>query len=389
LKTVNLQGNVVFVSTYPPRECGIATFTQDILQALLDNKQVSCAGVVAIRQEEQNYDENVVDSISQWDRESYLEAALKINAMGVDAVILEHEYGIFGGNSGDYVLDFLDYLQVPAITTFHTILQNPTAMQKHVLSTIGKLSKAVVTMSVNTIPILTNVYGIPVQKLSVIPHGVPVIKTEDRKSLKKKHGLLGKKVVSTFGLLSSGKGIEYGIHAMSDVVSEFPDAVYLVLGATHPVVKQQTKESYRESLMALSKELGIEKNIIFVNKYFSKEEIVEYLQMSDVYLTPYLGKEQSCSGTLAYAVGYGKAMVSTPYLYAKEILADGRGILVDFKSPESIAKAVKRILKNPALQIDMESRALKYGKKMTWKNVAMCYSELIEKVSDVKVNVIG
>lgn len=384
----NLLGNVVFVSTYPPRECGIATFTQDLQRAMMEYHQVSSASIVAIDQGENDYDEEVIETITRNNRDSYVQCAQKLNAMDLDAVILEHEYGIFGGDCGEYIIDFLDHLQVPVISTFHTILTNPSYQQRMILQTIAQKSKAVVTMAVNTISILTGVYGVKSHKISVIPHGVPVLNTSDRKSLKKEYNLEGNKIVSTFGLLSPGKGIEVGIEAMAQVVKEVENAVYLVLGATHPGIKANVGESYRESLIQQAKSLGIEKNILFVNKYFSKLEIVKYLQMSDVYLTPYLGKEQACSGTLAYAVGYGKAMVSTPYLYAKEILADGRGVLVDFDSPESTAKALKRILKNPALQIDMETRALKFGKKMTWKNVAISCRDLVEKVSDVRVNVI-
>jgi polysaccharide biosynthesis protein PslF len=386
VKTSNFSGNVIFVSTYPPRECGIATFTQDLLNALIQNRQVNSAEVIAIDNGDNAYDEFVIEKISQHDKQSYIEVACKVNQMDVDAVIIEHEFGIFGGVEGEYILDFMNNLDIPVITTFHTILSAPSEQQKRVMKSIAQLSRGVVTMAVNTISILTNVYDIPSKKISVIPHGVPVIKTKDKNTLKKAHGLSGKKVISTFGLLSEGKGIEYGIKAMVQVVKQNPSAVYLVLGATHPCVKAQSGENYRESLMKLAKDLGIEKNIIFVNKYFSKKEIVEYLQMSDIYQTPYLGKEQSCSGTLAYAVGYGKAMVSSPYLYAKEILSEGRGILVDFKSPESIAKGINRILKNPALQVDMETRALKYGSKMTWKNVAISFADCIDKVSRVKVN---
>ncbi len=388
MKTKNLLGNVVFVSTYPPRECGIATFTQDVLRAMVDNEQVSNAGVVAIDNEGLEYDEDVWIRISQHDKESYVEAARELNAMDIDAIVIEHEFGIFGGESGSFILDFIDNLDIPVITTFHTILSTPSIEQRRVLKSIAKKSKEVVTMAVNTISVLSSVYGIPSQKVNVIPHGVPVIDTQDRTTLKEKHGLEGKKVISTFGLLSPGKGIEYGIKAMAKTAQEFENAVYLVLGATHPGIKEKSGEEYRKKLMQLAKDLGIEDKIIFVNQYFSKTQIVEYLQMSDIYLTPYLGKEQACSGTLAYAVGYGKAMVSTPYLYAKEILADGRGILVDFKSPDSIAKALKRILKNPALQVDMETRAIKYGRKMTWKNVSVLCSELLEEVAGVKVNVI-
>jgi polysaccharide biosynthesis protein PslF len=386
MKTANFSGNVIFVSTYPPRECGIATFTQDLLNALIQNRQVNSAEVIAIDDGNNFYDEFVIDTISQHDKQSYIDVALKVNQMDVDAVIIEHEFGIFGGEEGAFILDFMDHLDIPVITTFHTILSNPSNQQKRVLKSIAQKSKGVVTMAMNTISILTNVYDIPSPKISVIPHGVPIINTSGRDTLKKTHNLEGKKVISTFGLLSEGKGVEYGIKAMEHVVKDNPNAMYLVLGATHPCIKAQSGESYRESLMKISKNLGIEKNIVFVNKYFSKKEIIEYLQISDIYLTPYLGKEQACSGTLAYAVGYGKAMVSTPYLYAKEILAEGRGILVDFKSPESISKAINRILKNPALQMDMETRALKFGSKMTWKNVAISFSDCIEKVSNVKVN---
>lgn len=290
--------------------------------------------------------------------------------------MIEHEYGIFGGEAGEYILDFVNNLQVPFITTLHTVLPNPSAKQKEILKQLGEKSVRIVTMAKNTKPVLQRVYDMDPSKIEVIHHGVPHRALESRDKLKEKHGFSGKSVVSTFGLLSPGKGLEYGIEAVAEVAKDHKEIVYLILGQTHPCVKKESGEAYREKLVKMVGELGIGEHVRFINKYLSKDEIIHYLQLSDIYMTPYLGKDQAVSGTLAYAVGYGRVIVSTPYSYAREMLADGRGLLAEFNDSGSLAGHIRYILENPEVKKEMEKRTLSVGRTMMWENVAKHYTKL-------------
>lgn len=383
----NRNRNIAFLSTYPPRECGLATFTQDLVRELDKVELLNRPMVIAVdnTDHQYKYGNRVLMKLSQHDRDSYRKTAEAINDSDIELLVIEHEYGIFGGKAGEYILDLVDRLQIPIITTLHTVLPKPLKKQREVLTLLGQKSAKVVTMAKNTKPILEKVYRIDPSKIEVIHHGVPYRLLESRDKIKAKHGLSNRNVISTFGLLSPGKGLEYGIEAIADVVKDHKDVVYLILGQTHPCVKKESGEAYREKLMRMVDRLGIADHVRFVNKYLSKDEIINYLQLSDIYMTPYLGKNQAVSGTLAYAVGYGRVIISTPYSYAQEMLSEGRGLLAKFRNSSSLAKLIRYILKNPEAKKEMERRTLSLGRTMVWSNIANQYTKLfIETLEQIK-----
>lgn len=375
-----MKKNVVFLSTYPPRACGIATFTSDLVKNLKNKFSSNSYKIAAVNNENYKYAKEVAFILNQFDRKSYIHLANILNNSDTNLVVLEHEYGIYGGDCGEYILDFVNNLEIPFITTFHTILSTPSDKQKYILKTLGNKSQKVITMGKNSIKILMNTYNIPENKIILIPHGVPDIAVRDRSYLKEKLGYKNKSIVSTFGLLSPGKGIEYAIEAISKVVKKHPEILYLVLGQTHPCIKKEQGETYRNKLKDLVFKLNIEHNVEFVNKYLTKKEIVQYLTLSDIYITPYLGKEQAVSGTLAYAAGYGRVIVSTPYRYAQEILSENRGILAKFEDANSLAEAINLLLDNPLKRKDMEKATLQLGIKMRWPSVAAQYENLFSSI---------
>jgi glycosyltransferase involved in cell wall biosynthesis len=370
--------NVAFLSTYPPKECGLATFTEDLVKAI-DKISLIQAIVIAVGDREKYVDSRVKYILSQHDRASYRQAALWANR-NLDLLVIEHEYGIFGGECGEYILDLAKELKIPFIVTTHTVLQEPFAKQRIVLRDLGRLSAKVVVMAESSIPILAEEYGIESRKITFIPHGVPTMDMESRENLKIKYGLQNKQIISSFGLISPAKGLEYGIEAVAKVVADYNDLIYLILGKTHPDVKASRGENYRHSLMNLAERLGVGNHVQFVDKYLTKEEVITYLHLSDMYLTPYLSKEQAVSGTMAYAMGCGRVIISTPYRYAQEMLASGHGMLADFKDSDSIASCIRIILDNPAGKEEMEMRTLAVGQTMTWTNVASSYAELCTRI---------
>jgi len=372
--------NVAFLSTYPSRECGIATFTQDLVRELDRSELLNKPRVIAVSDDNYDYSDRVIMELQQHDRESYIQTAHAINDSDIDLLVIEHEYGIFGGEAGEYILDLVDALHIPFVVTLHTVLHNPSDKQRQILKILGGKSAKVITMAKNTLPVLERVYGIDHSKIEVIHHGVPCMAVESREKLKKKHGLSNRSVISTFGLLSPGKGLEYGIEAIAEVAKEHKDVVYLILGQTHPCIVRKSGEAYRENLMEMVDKLGVKEHVWFINKYLSKEEIILYIQMSDIYMTPYIGRDQAVSGTLAYAVGYGKVIVSTPYSYAKEMLADGRGLLAEFNDSASLARQIKYVLNNPEVKKEMEKRTLSVGRSMMWDNIARHYSKLFTDI---------
>ena len=363
-----------FLSTYPPRECGIATFTQDLVQALKRSRRFKIE-VAAVSDRPYDYGEDVAFQLPQQDRESYEEAARRINRSGVQLLVVEHEYGIYGGECGEYLLELFSRIEKPVVSTFHTVLPEPDQKQKAILRTLCEKSAAVVTMASNSAAVLRGVYGADPDKIRVIPHGVPEFDLPPREQLKREAHLEGRTVVSTFGLISPGKGLEYGIEAIAEAARKHPDIFYLILGRTHPVVKREFGEAYRRSLEKLVADRGLQKNVGFVDQYLTKEELARYLKLSDIYMTPYLGRDQAVSGTLAYAVGYGRAVVSTPYLYAQEVLADGRGMLAEFRDAGSLAGCIGYLAEHPEEKARMEQKAARYGKAMTWPRVAEQYGE--------------
>lgn len=374
MNTEDQRIKVGFLSTYPPRECGIATFTQDLVKELKQQKQLK-AGILAVSDRKYNYGGDVIAELPQQSREKYTEAAEQINRSDIQVLAIEHEYGIYGGDCGEYLLDLLGRVEKPVVTTLHTVLPNPNEKQKNILRALGGKSRKIVTMASNSRAILHDIYGIPLEKVTVIPHGVPEFDLPSREVLKKESHLEGHTVVSTFGLISPGKGLEYGIEAIAETAKKHPDILYLVLGQTHPVIRRQFGEAYRESLEKLVDDLSLRRNVRFVDRYLSKEELVRYLKLSDVYMTPYLSKDQAVSGTLAYAVGYGRAIVSTPYLYAQEMLADGRGMLAKFRDAGSLSGCMNRIIEHPEQKKSMEQKTQQLGRGMTWKRVAEKYAE--------------
>ena len=295
---------------------------------------------------------------------------------------MEHEYGIYGGEWGSFLLDLVEGVKLPVVVTLHTTLSAPNQLQRDILQKICQKSEATVVMAQNTVPLLSDVYSVDREKIVVIHHGVPRMNLPSREELKREAGLEGRTVVSTFGLLSPGKGIEYGIRAIGQVAEKHRDILYLILGQTHPVIKRQYGEEYREQLEELVDELGLKNHVQFVNRYLSKADIMRYLKLSDIYLTPYLGKEQAVSGTLAYAVGCGRVIVSTPYAYAEEMLADGRGLLAEFKDSDSIAKQIQFLLDNPQERKKMEEKTQRLGEEMFWDSVAKRYAELFQSVKE-------
>lgn len=378
--------NVAFLSTYPSRECGLATFTQDLVRELDKVSLLNKPKVIAVSNNDYSYSDRVIMELWQHDRQSYIDTANAINNSNIELLVIEHEYGIFGGEAGEYLLDLVDNLQIPFVTTLHTVLPRPSEKQREILKLLGEKSAKIITMAKNTKPILEKVYDIDPSKIEVIHHGVPYRILESREKLKEKHGLSGRSVISTFGLLSPGKGLEYGIEAIAKVAKEHKDIVYLILGQTHPCVKKEYGEVYREKLMEMVDRLGIKEHVWFVDKYLSKDEIIHYLQLSDIYMTPYLGKDQAVSGTLAYAVGYGRVIVSTPYSYAKEMLSEGRGLLAEFNDAHSLARHIKYILKNPEAKKEMERRTLSVGRTMMWGSVANHYTKLfIDTLEEMKL----
>jgi len=377
----NTRINVAFLSTYPPRECGLATFTQDLINALDKLNVPIKTSVISVNNNIQySYDDKVVMQIEQNEEQDYSRAAEFINNSDVDILVLEHEYGIFGGEYGKYIIKLFDKIKKPVVSTLHTILPLPLKEQKEILQTIGQKSSKIVAMAGNTESLLENVYNIDKTKIEIIHHGVPAIKVKPREELKKEFGFEDKFVISTFGLISPGKGLEYGIKAVSKVVQKHKNVIYLILGQTHPCIIKEQGEEYRRKLENLVNELNINDNIKFVNKYLDKEEIITYLQMSDAYMTPYLGKDQAVSGTLAYAVGYGRVVVSTPYSYAKEMLSEGRGMLAEFNDENSLAECLNFIIENPEKRIEMEQKTKELGITMMWDNVASRYYELFKTI---------
>jgi glycosyltransferase involved in cell wall biosynthesis len=372
--------NVAFLGTSLPRECGLATFTQDLINELKQINGFHSPRVIAVdNNRTYAYGKQVMMHFDQKNRPEYMRAALELNRSDVDLLIVQHEFGIYGGESGEYVLDLVERLQIPFIVIFHTVLSAPSPKQLMIVKRLAELSFKAITMSQSTVPDLLNLYGVAADKVRVIHHGVPALVMESREELKKQYGCANRKIISTFGFLSPGKGIEYAIKAMSGVVAKHPDAIYMIWGKTHPVVMQEAGEVYRQTLIDLVIKLKLENNVRFFNKLLTQEEIVQSLVLSDIYVTPYLGKDQAVSGTLAYGVGYGRVIVSTPYRYAKEMLADGRGLLADFRDAASLETCMLDILDHPARQKEMEQKTHLLGRTMMWNQIAKQYAVLIRE----------
>jgi len=364
-----------FLGNYLPRKCGIATFTSDLLAAVaVQRPQNECfAAAVNDIEDGYSYPDVVRCQIDEQDLGSYRLAADFLNSSNVDVVSVQHEFGIFGGPAGSYLLALLRELTAPVVTTLHTVLLQPNTDQHRVMQKLIAYSARLVVMTERGSTILQDVYQVPPSKIDLIPHGIPNVPFVAPDLYKGQFGVAGRKVLLTFGLLSPNKGIEHVLHALSNVVAEFSNVVYIVLGATHPHELRTHGETYRESLEAIARGHKIEKNVIFVNRFVELKELTEYLGAADLYITPYLDEAQITSGTLAYAFGAGKAVISTPYWHAAELLKDQRGILVPFADPTAIAHEVSGLLRDEPRREAIRDRAYKLGRAMIWSNTAELY----------------
>jgi glycosyltransferase involved in cell wall biosynthesis len=371
---------IAFIGNSPPRQCGIATFTAHLQQAVANARPNVETCIVAMNDHGQSYayPPDVFIQVNDQNVQDYVRAARILNAGDYDAVCLQHEFGIFGGDAGAHVLELLVRLTMPVITTFHTVLEKPTAAQRKVMERIIALSASVVVMAQKGRELLTEVYRAPPEKISVIAHGIPDFDFVEPDAAKLKTGLDGKSVILTFGLLCPNKGIEVMIDAMPGVLKRKPDAVYVVLGATHPNLVREQGESYRESLIAEATRLGVADNVIFLNRFVDEPTLLDYIAACDAYVTPYLNESQMTSGTLAYSFGLGKAVVSTPYWHAHELLAGGLGILVPFGSSEAIEIAVGDVLSDDAKRLALRQRAYAESRSMVWPQVAAQYLTVFE-----------
>ncbi|NIA07656.1 MAG: glycosyltransferase [Actinobacteria bacterium] len=377
---VNPKSSVCFISSFLPQQCGIANFTNDLINAIRAKVDYFSPFVVAVRAAESaKYGEPVKFDIRRDIEDDYRSAADYINFSPARVVSLQHEYGIFGGDQGDYLLLLLRRLRLPVVTTLHTVLDTPSDTQRKVLSEIADISYRVVVMSRQGISMLTDVYSVPQEKIVLLPHGIPDLPQVNPDNYKHKFGLGGRKIILTFGLISRNKGIEVMIKALPDIVSEDPSVLYAVVGVTHPNVKLTDGEEYRLSLQRLVAELGLAEHVMFYNHFVKVPELYQWLCAADFYVTPYLYAQQLTSGTLAFALGSGKAIISTPYWYAEELLADGRGRLVPFGDSQAVAENILELLRDPREYQVMRKRAYAFGRKMTWPRVGARYWKLFNE----------
>jgi glycosyltransferase involved in cell wall biosynthesis len=366
---------VAIVGNHLPRQCGIATFTNDLCDAIAVQCGTAGLSVVAVNDRQSSYDypERVRFEIAEGDISSYRATAKALNSGNVDLVCLQHEYGIFGGKSGSYVLQFLRGLTMPVVTTLHTVLREPDLEQRIVLREIAALSDRLIVMSAYSSRVLQDVFGVPAGKIDLIPHGIPDLPFVEPEVYKNSLSIAGKAVLLTFGLLSTNKGFENVIRALPRILSRHENVIYVIAGATHPHVKAREGDRYRYQLQALAKELGVESQVIFLNRFVSPQEMASLVGSADIYITPYRFEAQAVSGTLAYALGAGKAIISTPYWHAAELLDAGRGVLVPFESPAAIAATAIELLDNDSARQTMRMRAYIHGRQMVWSRVAQSY----------------
>jgi glycosyltransferase involved in cell wall biosynthesis len=368
---------ICFIGNYLPRQCGIATFTTDLCEAIAGQYGKTTCIALPVNDVETGYayPPRVRFELTEKDIDSYRRAADFLNINNVDVVCLQHEYGIFGGRAGSHILALLRELRMPIVTTLHTILRNPDPDQRRVLQEVAALSDRVVVMSHRGAEFLQDIYEVAPEKIDEIPHGIPDVPFVDPSFHKDLFGVEGKTVLLSFGLLSPNKGIENVIAALPAILAEHPDVVYMILGATHPHIIRNEGETYRLSLQWLAQEKGVEGQVIFLNRFVSLEELLEFISAADIYITPYLDEAQITSGTLAYTVGAGKAVISTPYWYAEELLSEGRGALVPFRDPAALAREVNDLLDHDAARHAMRKKAYLFGRAMIWPVVASRYME--------------
>ena len=377
-----LAKKVVFISSYTPRKCGIATFTLDLISSMkLAGGDEFEPVVIAMQPEDElEYDKPVELKIRKDIKYDYVSAADYINFSNVDIVSIQHEFGLFGGEGGSYLSFLLERLNKPVITTLHTVLKKPPAEYFSSLKDVCEESEKVIIMNKRGINILIDTYDIPQHKIEFIPHGIPDLPFTKNGYYKKKLGIVERKIILTFGLLGRNKGIEVMLRALPRIIETESSILYVVLGATHPEVLRHEGQSYKFKLEKIVNDLGLQKNVVFHNRFVNNEELFQFLGAADIYVTPYLHKEQLTSGTLAFAVGTGKAVVSTPYWAAEELLAQGRGKLVRFGDSKHLAEAIVEILNNNYLFFRMKRKAYKYGRSITWPKIGQTYWELFQEL---------
>jgi len=376
---------VSFLGNYAPRCCGIATFTQDLRAAVMQARPDIKAPVAVMSDDLHGYayPDAVEIVIDQNDRSSYSQAAAALNRSGASVVSLQHEFGIYGGPSGVWLLGLLRELRLPVVTTCHTVLRDPTTDQHQVMCAIARHSTRVIVMAEKGRNFLREIYAVPDHKIVVIPHGIPdaTVSPAERLKTRESLGWAQRRVMFTFGLLAPSKGIEYAVHALPEIVKKQPAALYVVAGATHPNLLREQGESYRESLIASAAELGVSQHLQFIDRFVSRDELIQLIAAADLYTTPYLNEAQITSGTLAYAFGMGKPVISTPYWHAAELLADRHGMIVPFRSSSALAEAANGLLDDETIAQDMSARAYQKGRAMTWSVVGQRYADLFESVT--------
>jgi glycosyltransferase involved in cell wall biosynthesis len=373
------QRKIAFISSFPPRRCGIATFTSDLIQ---NTCRASAEGfqpiVVAMQSDSSQRFFGPVEFVIRRDVKSdYMEAADFINSSGIEAVSLQHEFGLFGGSAGSYIVPLLRKLNVPVVSTLHTILDKPSPEYYQTLIDICDCSGTVIVMNRIGISMLRNIYDVPMKMIKLVPHGIPEVPFGRSEQYKRKLGLSGRKVLMTFGLIGPNKGIEVMLGAMPAIVRENPDVLYLIVGITHPEIVRTQGYSYRKKLRDLVVASGMENNVVFHDQFVTDEQLRDFLAVTDIYVTPYLNKEQLTSGTLAFAVGCGKAVISTPYWAAEELLVDGRGVIVPFGDSQRIAEEINKLLGDDSLLHCIMQQAYDYGRAMTWPRIGQSYRDIL------------
>ena len=378
-----IKSYIVYLSTYPPRECGIATFTKDLTVAMdkIINPKFK-SKIIALNDKENfyNYSNDVLYQINHTDVKSYIEVAQKINENdNVKAVSIQHEFNIFGSYPGEKLLEFLKHVKKPVITTLHTVSYTSSDSTKRIMKLIAEYSKKLIVMNDFAIEILNNDYGIDKKKICVIHHGIHEVPYELSVVQKTKLGYEDKLILSSFGLLSGSKNFESIVDSLPEVVKKFPNVLYLIIGKTHPVVLKKEGEKYRDYLKIKIKNLGLQDNVKFINKYMELKELLQYLRASDIFVSSGLGLSQIVSGTLSYAMGCGRPVITIPFLHAKEAVTPDRGILVEINDSKAYTKAIIRLLSDPALREQMGKNVYEYTRHMLWKNVANSYMKVFSK----------
>jgi glycosyltransferase involved in cell wall biosynthesis len=378
---------IAYISTHPPRECGIATFNQNLMRAINANysqhKKLSDGGfVVALNDsdslKEYDYPEEVKYVIRQNHQKDYIRAANYINTSTADVCIMEHEFGIYGGESGIYILPLIHRLEKPLISILHTVLKEPSYVQRIIIREIAEQSSKIIVMSQRAVQFLTSIYDIPAEKIQIIEHGVPDLEEPENNPVKQLNAFKNRRVLLTFGLLSRNKGLEIVVKALPAIVEKHPDVMYVILGNTHPGVLKNSGEEYRDYLKSLATKLNVSDHLTFINKFVSEEDLINYLTAAEIYVTPYHNEAQITSGTLSYAVGAGAAVVSTPYWHATELLANNRGRLFDFKNSEVLAEIVNELLEQDSALKELKENAYEYGLHLRWPNTGAEFIKVAE-----------